>query len=162
MSQSPSMLEVIQSGSQPKSVLDSMFAETVRLEASEMAKKQYRAGGHYTPYMVQNKLHEADLPVAPMLYCDKEHVVVACPYCPMTHKHCMSNRNPSNYMFGSSHCCKGDYKFGDLLTGEEIRRLIQRNAKCAASKKLYKEKKGKNGDVVELDVKTWDITQQGC
>jgi len=112
-----------------------------------MEARCYTSKSHYTPYMVRNELHESDLPLAPLLYCDTANVVVACPYCPMTHMHNMIGRSG---VFASAHCCKGDYKFGDLLTGEEIRRLLNRNTKVVATKKLYKEKtKNKQKKVVE-------------
>ena len=144
MSHSPSIQEMIQNNIQSKSVLDNMFCEKVRQEMHEMAGKMYVAKSHYTPYMIQNKLHEEDLPLAPMIHCDKEHVVVVCPYCPMTHKHCMAERNPMNYAFGSSHCCKGDYKFGDLVTGESVRGMLKFKQNVKATKAVYRKKVKEN------------------
>jgi hypothetical protein len=117
-----------------------MFAETLRQEAYLEASKRYTSKSYYTPYMVQNKLHEEDLPVAPMLHCEKNYVVVVCPYCPMTHLHDMTHRNTSQFCFGSSHCCKGDYKFGDLITGENIRGMLKFKQNVKATKAVYRKK----------------------
>jgi len=140
MSQPRTLQEMIANNEKPKSVLDSMFADTVLIQANEMANKAYIAKNHYTPYMVQNKLHEEDMPVATMVHCEKDYVVVICPYCPLTHLHTMANRNPFQHCFGSSHCCKGDYKFGELLTGATIKDILSSKSKTLASKAVYRKK----------------------
>ena len=135
---SESFVEQIKNRTPMVSVLDSMFAETIRLEAARMAgNKPYVAKNHYIPEMVRQCLHEEDLQEAPMLYCDRTSICVACPFCPLTHLHIQEGMGSK---FAMSHCQKGVYKFGDLLTGDEIQRLIKRNRKSLASKRLYKEK----------------------
>ena len=141
MSQPRTLQEMIANNEKPNSVLDAAFADTVRMQAQEMANKAYIAKNHYTPYMVQNKLHEEDIPLATMVHCEKDYVVVICPYCPLTHLHTIhTNRNPSAYCFGSSHCCKGDYKFGELLTGAVIKDILSSKSKTLASKAVYRKK----------------------
>jgi hypothetical protein len=140
---SESFIEQIKNRAPMASVLDSMFAESIRLEAAKMASekpKPYIAKNHYIPEMVRECLHEEDLQEAPMLYCDRTSICVACPFCPLTHLHIQGATDKMASKFAMSHCQKGVYKFGDLLTGDEIHRLIHRNRKAAASKRLYKEK----------------------
>jgi hypothetical protein len=44
------------------------------------------------------------------------------------------------YCFGSSHCCKGDYKFGDLVTGETMRGMLKFKQNVKVSKAVYRKK----------------------
>jgi hypothetical protein len=79
-------------------------------------------------------------PEAHILYCDESLVVVLCPFCDMVHKHSVGVPAATEWDYRSSHCRKGDYKFGKVLTGADLKTCIKSRENAIQSKREYRKK----------------------
>jgi hypothetical protein len=84
------------------------------------------------------------LPEADILYCDETTVVILCPYCDMVHKHGTGLHASIEGHTRSSHCHKGEYKFGNVITGTEIKLSIKNRKYDIMTKREYRLKQKKN------------------
>lgn len=62
-------------------------------------------------------------PIANILYTDEFHIIVLCPFCGTLHKHGSAITQGESR---SSHCKKGEYEFGNVISPRDLGLAIKR------------------------------------
>ena len=78
-------------------------------------------------------------PIATIIYTDETQILVQCPFCKTLHKHGSAISVGESR---SSHCGKGEYEFGNVISPHDLALALKRREYDLIRKRKTKSKPG--------------------